>query len=100
METDEGQSVPSFICTADGVPTPMLTWTRERSHDMLLDVVVLTSTSAQSEQVLGWTRTLQYADSGRYVCTARNIRNSSRVVVELLVRRKSYFIKHATPLFK
>ena len=75
--------VPTFTCSADGWPTPILSWGRGEALPNGVSLI-----PSGRNLTLAWHRALEYTDSGNYTCNATNSVGISSVRLELLVRRE------------
>ncbi len=82
---EHGDPAPTFLCGSDSSPLPNLTWSVMGGGDFPRGVF---ESRLLPDQVLRWTRPLEYTDTGRYECTAESTTGPSTTVLDLLVRRK------------
>ena len=81
---EEGDPSPTFSCSSDGLPIPIITWSGQNG-ELPNDVIL---SMEQTSTNLVWNRRLEYTDSGLYECTAQNSQGSSVTRMDLLVRSK------------
>lgn len=86
MTAEEGDFGPSFACSANGFPTPYLSW-REKNGGVALPNEVTLGENA----MLVWHRALEYTDSGYYSCDATNNVGTNSAILDLLVRSEYEF---------
>ncbi|KAJ8037722.1 Hemicentin-1 [Holothuria leucospilota] len=76
----------TFACEADGVPSPVITWSKQSDGSL--------PSSRTSEPAPGWLRIdqVEASDSGVYICTASNGLSTSSRSVHLTVQEQPRFI--------
>ena len=79
----EDEQPPTFLCVAIGTPPPVSAWLGPTEGGGFPSGVM------PSQKDLVWSRTVRYADRGRYRCTATNAQGSKTAILELLVTRKT-----------
>ena len=89
VDMEHGDSAPSFSCLGEAVPTPTFTWGRQDGGGVALPSGVRTVMRDDDNVELVWSRSVDYADSGHYLCTAANSNGLSTATLDLLVRRES-----------
>ena len=90
MVAEEGNSAPTFTCSADGSPAPILSWGGQNGGLALPREVSLVTN--RQNMGLAWHRPLEYTDSGSYTCNAMNSVGSSSVTLDLLVKREYRYL--------
>lgn len=88
MTAEQGDSAPTFSCSADGSPPPTLSWGGQDGGVTLPDGV--SQTTSSQNQALVWSRPLEYGDSGQYLCSAMNTAGNSAATLDMLVRSESF----------
>ena len=101
---EEGDPSPTFFCSSDGLPIPVITWSGQNGGVELPNDVILRVEQTTSNLV--WNRRLEYTDSGFYECTAQNSQRISVARLELLVQSKyttsplgDHYRFHGPPLY-
>jgi hypothetical protein len=82
------QTKPIFRCSADGRPSPSISWDISHSHSTTPSSIHYTYELTRSELSLVWEEPVEPADSGLYQCVASNPWGESRASVYLTVIHK------------
>ena len=87
VTAEQDDPAPTFSCSSDGVPTPILSWGGLNGGALQTGVTQQIPSDRDSLDLV-WGRSLAYTDSGQYPCNAVNSNGSSTATLDLLVRCK------------
>ena len=86
---NDGDQGPTVVCSATGNPPPSIRWTQENGRG-LPSGIVQSTLPGSGDVELRWQRSMEFTDSGSYICQAsNNIGNGfSAATLDVLVQSK------------